>query len=120
MCGVCAIGSCYCYARKASVSDWKIWLSEYWDDIKNCCDITDEDIRQNLNFAAMELDYFGTRLIPVDNFDTHSFRSGGAMALNLSGYSDTQIQKWEDGRENCSRNIFMRIWRATHEGCQGT
>ena len=31
---------------------WKIWLSEYWDDRKNCCEITDEDILQNVNFAA--------------------------------------------------------------------
>ena len=41
----------------------------------------------------MELDYFGTRGIPVDNVDPHSLRIGGEMALALSGYSDTQIQK---------------------------
>ncbi len=31
--------------------------------------------------------------IPIDRIDTHSLRSGGANALSLSGYSDTQIQK---------------------------
>ena len=60
---------------------------------KNCCDITDEDIRQKVIFAATELDYFGTRGILVDNVNTHSLRSGGAMALDLSEYSDTQIHK---------------------------
>ena len=29
----------------------------------------------------------------MDNFDTHSLCSGGAMALDLSGYFDTHIQK---------------------------
>ena len=29
----------------------------------------------------------------MDHIDTHSLRSGGANALSLSGYSDTQIQK---------------------------
>ena len=31
--------------------------------------------------------------IPIERIDTHSLRSGGANALALSGYSDTQIQK---------------------------
>ena len=31
--------------------------------------------------------------IPIDRVDTHSLRGGGADALALSGYSDTQIQK---------------------------
>ena len=98
MCGVLAIGLQYCYIRKASGGDWKIWLSAYWDDRKNCCDITDEDIQRNVKFGATELNYFGTRGIPVDNVDTHSLHSVGAMALSMSGYSDTQIQKmgrWE-------------------------
>ncbi len=41
------------------------------------------------------------RGIPIDCIDTHSFRSGGANALALSGYSDTQIQKmgrWKGAR----------------------
>jgi hypothetical protein len=31
--------------------------------------------------------------IPIARIDTHSFRSGGANALSLSGYSDREIQK---------------------------
>ena len=52
MCVVCAIGRRYCYIRKASGGDWKIRISAYWDDSKICCDITDEDIRRNIKFAA--------------------------------------------------------------------
>ena len=56
LCGVRAIGSFYCYICKASGRDWKIWLSAYWDDSKYCCDVTDEDIWQNVKFAATKLD----------------------------------------------------------------
>ena len=93
VCIVRAIGCRYCYIRQASDGDCKIWLSEYWDNSKNCCDITNKDIRRNVKFAAMELNYFGTRGIPVYNVDTHLLHSGGAMALALSGYADTQIHK---------------------------
>ena len=43
--------------------------------------------------ASPNLDYFGTWGIPVGRVDTHSLRSGGANALALAGYDDTQIQK---------------------------
>jgi hypothetical protein len=43
--------------------------------------------------AATLLQYPSTRGIPVARIDTHSLRSGGANALALLGYSDTQIQK---------------------------
>jgi hypothetical protein len=43
--------------------------------------------------AAMLLHYPATRGIPIDGIDMHSLRSGGANALALSGYSNTQIQK---------------------------
>jgi len=33
--------------------------------------------------------------IPIERVNTHSLRSGGANALALAGYSDTQIQKME-------------------------
>ena len=69
MFGVRAIGRLYCYIRKDSYGDWEIWLSAYWEDSKNRCDTTDEYIRRNVKFAATE--YFGTRVIPVDNVDTH-------------------------------------------------
>ena len=80
-------------------------ISAYWYDRKNgCditdedirkngCDITDEDIRKNVKFAAIELDYFDTRVIPVDNVNAHSLCIGGAMELSLSRYSHNQIQR---------------------------
>ena len=93
MCGVRAIGRRYCYIRKASGGNFKTWLSAYWDGDGKRYDVSDDDIWQNVKFAATELDYFCTRGIPPSSVDTHSLRSGGAMALALSGYSDTQIQK---------------------------
>ena len=93
MCGVRTIGRRHCYIRESSSRDCNIWLSAYWGKRKKLCDITDEDICRNVKFAATELDYFGTRIIPANNVDTHSLRSGIAMALSLSGFSDTQIKK---------------------------
>ena len=46
-----------------------------------------------LKAAATALEYPSTRGIPIDWVDTHSLRGGGANALSLNGYSDTQIQK---------------------------
>ncbi len=39
------------------------------------------------------LHYPTAKGIPIERINTHSLRSGGANALALSGYSDTQIQK---------------------------
>ena len=50
-------------------------------------------MRDNIKWAATELDYHARRGIPVERVDTHSLRGGGANALSLAGYSDTQIQK---------------------------
>ena len=43
--------------------------------------------------AATVLEYPTAEGILIDHIDTHLLRSGGANALSLSGYSDTQIQK---------------------------
>ncbi len=56
-------------------------------------DITNEDVSKALKAAATVLKFPTTKGIPIDRIDTHSLRSGGANALSLSGYSDTQIQK---------------------------
>jgi hypothetical protein len=56
-------------------------------------DVTGDDISKGLKMAATLLNYPSTRGIPIERIDTHSLRSGGANALALSGYSDTQIQK---------------------------
>ena len=55
--------------------------------------ITDQNIRNNLKWAAKELDYPASKGIPIDHIDTHSLRGGGVNALHLNGYSDRQIQK---------------------------
>jgi hypothetical protein len=41
----------------------------------------------------LALEYPTKKGIPIARLDTHSLRSGGANALSLTGYSDTQIQK---------------------------
>jgi hypothetical protein len=56
-------------------------------------DVTGDDISKGLKMAATLLNYPSTRGIPIERIDTHSLRSGGANALALSGYLDTQIQK---------------------------
>ena len=72
--------------------DTKTLLSAiYIDGIRY--DVTGEDISKGLKMAANLLQYPTTRGIPINRIDTHSLRSGGANALALSGYSDTQIQK---------------------------
>jgi hypothetical protein len=56
-------------------------------------DITNEDISRALKVAATVLDHPNAKGIPIDWIDTHSLHSGGASALSLVGYLDTQIQK---------------------------
>ena len=76
--------------RKHSVSG-NAFLCTYWDDVGRG-NITDNEIRWAVKFAAQGLNY-EDRGIPTTRVDTHSLRSGGACALKLSGYSDTEIQK---------------------------
>jgi hypothetical protein len=68
-------------------------------------DVTGEDISKGLKMAATLLQYPSTRGIPIVQIDTHSLQSGGANALALSGYTDTQIQKWGGGKGQHSKNI---------------
>ena len=60
-------------------------------DIKG--EVTAEHISRALKGAAAALHYPTTKGIPIQRINTHSLRSGGANALALAGYSDTQIQK---------------------------
>jgi hypothetical protein len=73
-------------------SDRKTFLSTFYHKGSRF-DICGEDVSKSLKLAATILQYPSTRGIPIDRIDTHSLRSGGANALALSGYSDTQIQK---------------------------
>ncbi len=70
----------------------KTFLSTYWID-RVRLDVTAENISRALKSAAAELQYPTTKGIPIERINTHSLRSGGANALALAGYSDTQIQK---------------------------
>jgi hypothetical protein len=56
-------------------------------------DVCGEDISRGLKMAATLLQYLATQGIPIERINTHSLQSGGANALALLGYSDTQIQK---------------------------
>jgi hypothetical protein len=68
------------------------YLSTYFvDGIRQ--DVTAEDISKHLKLAAGLLNYPMQKGIPIEWVDTHLLRGGGANALALSGYSDTQIQK---------------------------
>jgi hypothetical protein len=49
--------------------------------------------------AAEALEYPTIKGIPIERVNTHSLRSGGANALALAGYLDTQIQKMGRWRE---------------------
>jgi hypothetical protein len=89
-CPVRALGQCYLDIRDHS-ADPKLTLSSYYSKGRRQ-DVTDKHIRAALKFAAHALGY-PSRGFPIDRVDTHSLRSGGANALALAGYSDTQIQK---------------------------
>jgi hypothetical protein len=73
--------------------DWTTPLGTFWDDDGVCHQVTDKDVRSALKWAATVLEYPETRGIPIERVDTHSLRGGGANALSLNGYSDTEIQK---------------------------
>jgi hypothetical protein len=55
--------------------------------------VTAEDISKHLKLAAGLLHYPTQKGILIKWVDTHSLWGGGANALALSGFSDTQIQK---------------------------
>ena len=90
-CPIRALGRRVVHLRqhKATKSSF---LSTYYHNGKKC-DVIGEDISKGLKMAATLLEYPETRGIPIELVDTHSLRCGGANALALSGFSDTQIQK---------------------------
>ena len=91
LCPVRALGRRYCHIR-THTSDNNTFLSAFFDKNGTRNDITDNCIRQQLKIAGIALNYT-ERGIPIDRIDTHSLRAGGANALHLAGYNDTQIQK---------------------------
>ena len=91
-CPVRALGRRYLQLRHHGATP-KTFLSTFYDDHKKRGDITNEDVTAALKRAATALDYPIAKGIPIARIDTHSLRSGGANALSLAGFSDTQIQK---------------------------
>ena len=79
----------------------------YWDDICRG-DVTDGNIRYAVKHAAAMLEY-PDRGIPLKDVDTHSLRAGGACALKLAGYSDTDIKKMGRWRPK-STSFLEYIW----------
>jgi hypothetical protein len=73
--------------------DGKTFLSAFFVD-KTRSNVTGEDVSKSLKRAATTLNYPETWGILITCINTHSLRSGGANALALSGYSDTQLLKW--------------------------
>jgi hypothetical protein len=91
LCSVRALGRRYIHIRQHGGTA-KTTLSSYWSDGKRG-DVTAEHISKALKPAAMDLQYPTDKGIPITQINTHSLQSGGANALSLNGYSDTQIQK---------------------------
>jgi hypothetical protein len=91
-CPVRAIGRRYLHLRHNGATA-KTFLSTYFPNSGQRSDISNEEITRALKTAATILEYPTVKGIPIDRIDTHSLRSGGANALSLAGFSDTQIQK---------------------------
>jgi hypothetical protein len=90
-CPVKALGRRYLHIQQHFPSP-KCKLSAYFENgVRR--DVTADDMSKGLKVAAASLDYPSLKGIPVERINTHLLRSGGANALALAGYSDTQIQK---------------------------
>ncbi len=91
-CPVRALGRRYLHLRHNGATA-KTFLSAYFPTACQRLDISNEDITRALKTAATILNYPTAKGIPIDQIDTNSLWSGGANALSLAGFSDTQIQK---------------------------
>ena len=91
-CPVRAVGRRFLHLRTHK-SGPKEFISTWWDDNGRPRSVTAEHMSRSLKLAANMLHYPSAKGIPIQRINTHSLRSGGANALSLAGYSDTQIQK---------------------------
>jgi hypothetical protein len=90
-CPVRALARRVLHLRKNN-ADRKTFLSAFFSEGARY-DVCGEDVSKVLMMAVAILQYLITWGIPIKCIDTHSLWSGGANALALSGYLDTQIQK---------------------------
>ncbi len=67
-------------------------ISAYFNEGRRY-DVTSGQVSSALKLAAGALEYPTIKGILIEWMNTHSLRSGGANALAVAGYLDTQIQK---------------------------
>ena len=89
--------------QSEKVKNKKTYLSAYWMEGKTK-DLNADNMSAALKFATTALNYPPLKGIPIDRVETHSLRSGGANTLSIAGYSDRDIQKWEDGERKRLRS----------------
>jgi hypothetical protein len=90
-CPVRAWGRHYLHLRANGASKKTVILAYFHDG--KWLNVTSDHISLALKLAARALEYPTIKGIPIQRINTHSQRSGGANALALAGYSNTQIQK---------------------------
>ena len=91
LCPILALGRRVVHLRQHGAAK-SSFLSTFYHEGKKF-DVIGEDVSKALKLAATLLEYPEKWGIPIELIDTHSLRCGGANALALLGYSDTQIQK---------------------------
>jgi len=90
-CPVRALGRRYVHLRTQGTTN-RTNISAYYHAGQRF-NVTSDHISTALRQAATALKYPLVKGIPIERINTHSLRSGGANALALTGYSDTQSQK---------------------------
>ncbi len=90
-CSVWAMGQHYLHLGEHRATK-KAILSAYYSGGKQF-DVNADQISAALKLAARALEYPILKGISIECINTHFLRSGGAHALALAGYSDTQIHK---------------------------
>ena len=113
-CPVRALARRYVHIRQHT-KDTSAPLSTYF--IKGCKkQLKDNDVRKALKMGAETLNYPELCGIPIDRVDTHSLRAGGANALSLAGFSDTQIQKMGRWRSDTFKEYISEGLAVFSEG----
>ncbi len=92
LCPVRALGRQFIHMRHNKANN-KEPISAYWESHCVVAYVMAKHMTRALKLAATMLQYLTQKGMPITRINTHSLRSGGANALALSGYSDTQIQK---------------------------
>ena len=113
-CPVRALARRYIHIRQHT-SDTSAPLSTYFT---NGCrfNLKDSDVRAALKMGATTLNYPELCGIPIDRVDTHSLRAGGANALSLAGFSDTEIQKMGRWRSDTFKEYISEGLAVFSEG----